>query len=281
MNILTFDIEEWFHLLDPNLSNTEASWETFEVRIHRNMDRIFQLLEEKDVKATFFCLGWIAKKYPELIKEIDRLGYEVGCHSDQHQLVYKQNPSMFRKDTEAAINRLEAITGKKVTSYRAPCFSITQATPWAFEVLATLGITHDSSVFPYLKFRGGYPNFPESACIISYNGIQIKELPISTAKLFGQHIVFSGGGYFRFFPYALIKHWTLQQDYVMSYLHPRDLDAAQPMIKALTMSRKFKSYYGLHAAEEKYSRWLTDFKFVDIREFDKLFDWKQPPIVQL
>jgi len=281
MNILTFDIEEWFHLLDPHLSNTEASWETFGERIHQNMDRIFRLLDENNTKATFFCLGWIAKKYPEIIKQIDSLGYEVGCHSDQHQLVYKFTPALFRKDTEVAINRLEAILGKKVTSYRAPCFSVTPETPWAFEVLAGLGITHDSSIFPALKLRGGYPNFPKTASIISYNGIQIKELPITTANLLGQNIVFSGGGYFRFFPYPLIKYWTGKNEYVMTYLHPRDLDAEQPMIKELSLSRKFKSYYGLHSAEAKFKQWLTDFKFTDIREFDQKYDWNNATVVKL
>ncbi|MFZ4413330.1 MAG: polysaccharide deacetylase family protein [Bacteroidales bacterium] len=282
MNILTFDIEEWFHLLDKNLLNTETSWDTFEVRIHKNMERIFRILEEKDAKASFFCLGWIAKKYPEIIKQIDQLGYEIGCHSDQHQLVYKQTPALFKKDTEIAINRLEDILGKKITAYRAPCFSITPDTKWAFEVLAELGITHDSSIFPSIRQKGGYPGFPVTTpSIVNTNGIQIKELPITTTKLLGQEIVFSGGGYFRFFPYPLIKHWTEKQEYVMTYLHPRDLDADQPMIKALSFTRKFKSYYGLHAAEAKFEHWLSDFKFLDIKEFDDNFDWKKAPIVNL
>ena len=184
MKILTFDIEEWFHLLDNESTRSENTWDNFEVRIHQNMDRIFKLLDENKTKATFFCLGWVAKKYPEIIKEIDNLGYEVGCHSDQHQLVYELNPNLFKRDTELAIDRLEDIIGKKVTSYRAPGFSFTPKTPWAFDVLAGLGITLDSSVIPSASGHGGYPDFPsKTPVIINCNGILIKELPITTAKL--------------------------------------------------------------------------------------------------
>jgi polysaccharide deacetylase family protein (PEP-CTERM system associated) len=282
MNILTFDIEEWFHLLDENLSNTEASWDTFEVRIHKNMERIFKILDEKNAKASFFCLGWIAKKYPEIIKQIDQLGYEIGCHSNQHQLVYKLTPAAFKNDTEIAVKRLEDILGKKITAYRAPCFSFTPETPWAFEVLANLGITHDSSIFPSSRIQGGYLNFPSrKPSIIDCKGILIKELPITTARFLGQNIVFGGGGYFRFFPYPLIKYWTQNLDYVMTYMHPRDLDASQPMIKALSLSRKFKSYYGLHAAEKKFEQWLSDFKFVDIHEFDESYNWETAPVIKI
>ncbi|MFZ4400708.1 MAG: polysaccharide deacetylase family protein [Bacteroidales bacterium] len=282
MKILTFDIEEWFHLLDNESTRSESSWDSFEVRIHKNMDRIFRLLEEKNSKASFFCLGWIAKKYPEIIKKIDQYGYEVGCHSDQHQLVYELTPELFRKDTEVAVNRLEDILGKKVTSYRAPGFSLTPETPWAFDVLADLGITHDSSVFPSERAHGGYPDFPaKTPVVMNCNGILIKELPITTTKLMGRDIVFSGGGYFRLFPYPLIKYWTAENDYVMTYLHPRDLDGGQPMIKELSLTRKFKSYYGLNAAESKFKKWLTDFKFTDIRDFDQQFDWANAPVIKL
>ncbi|MFZ4739790.1 MAG: polysaccharide deacetylase family protein [Bacteroidales bacterium] len=282
MKILTFDIEEWFHLLDNESTRTEDKWDNFEIRIHKNMERIFKILDEKNTKATFFCLGWIAKKYPEIIKQIDQLGYEVGCHSDQHQLVYELSPALFKRDTEFAINRLEDILGKKITSYRAPGFSFTPETPWAFDVLASLGITHDSSVFPSARAHGGYPNFPaKMPSIVNCNGIHIKELPITTTKFLGQNIVFSGGGYFRLFPYPLIKHWTNKNNYVLTYFHPRDLDAKQPMIKELPLTRKFKSYYGLNAAESKFKQWLTDFKFTDIKEFDKNFDWNNAKVIDL
>ena len=125
-------------------------------------------------------------------------------------------------------------------------------------------------------------NFPsKTPSIVNCNGIYIKELPITTTKVLGQNIVFSGGGYFRLFPYRFIKHWTETNDYVMTYLHPRDLDARQPMIKELPLIRKFKSYYGLNTAEGKFKQWLSDFKFTDIKEFDKNFDWSNAKVIDL
>lgn len=282
MKVLTFDIEEWFHVLDNDATRDESSWDSFEVRIHKNMDRIFKVLNETNSKATFFCLGWIALKYPDIIHQIDNLGYEVACHSDKHQLVYELTASQFKEDTRIAIERLEHVLGKKVTSYRAPGFSFTKNTLWAFEILHELGIKHDSSVFPALRAHGGYPDFPSKKPIqISYKGITIKELPITTTKLFGQDIVFGGGGYFRLIPYPLIKKWTKEHDYVMTYLHPRDLDACQPMIPGLSLSRKFKSYYGLKNAETKFRKWLTEFEFTDLQTFDKKYDWSKTNQINL
>jgi len=282
MNILTFDIEEWFHLLENDYSKNEDDWNKFEVRIHHNMERIFRILEDTHSRGTFFCLGWIAKKYPEVIRQINELGYEVGCHSANHQLVHQLSPATFREDTISAVKRLEDILGKKVTAYRAPGFSLTEATPWAFEILAEAGITHDSSVFPAARAHGGFPSFPShTPAIIKYKGITIKEFPITTTKLLGKDIVFGGGGYFRLFPYPLIKHWTQQQQYMLAYIHPRDLDYGQPMLPGLSSFRKFKSYYGLKGAEHKFRQWLTDFQFTDIRTFDKNFDWGKAPVVEL
>ena len=283
MNILTFDIEEWFHLLENDYSKNEEDWNKFGVRIHHNMERIFRILEDTHSRATFFCLGWIAKKYPEVIRQISELGYEMGCHSVNHQLVHQLSPSAFREDTTFVVKCLEDILGKKVTAYRAPGFSITKTTPWAFEVLAELGITHDSSVFPASRAHGGFPSFPSHApAIIKYKGITIKEFPITTTKLLGKEFVFGGGGYFRLFPYPLTKHWTKRQDgYLMAYIHPRDLDYGQPMLPGLSPLRRFKSYYGIKGAEQKLRKWLTDFQFTDIRTFDKNFDWEKAPVVEL
>ncbi len=282
MNILTFDIEEWFHLLENDYSKNEDDWNKFEVRIHHNMERIFRILEDTHSRGTFFCLGWIAKKYPEVIRQISELGYEVGCHSANHQLVHQLSPAVFREDTISAVKRLEDILGKKITAYRAPGFSITEATPWAFEILAEAGITHDSSVFPAHRAHGGFPSFPShTPAIINYKGITIKEFPITTTKLLGKDIVFGGGGYFRLFPYPLIKHWTQQQQYMLAYLHPRDLDAGQPMLPGLSTFRKFKSYNGLKGAEHKLMKWLTDFEFIDIETTVKKINWAEILVIDL
>ena len=282
MNILTFDIEEWFHILDNDSTKTEKEWSSFESRIHYNMDRIFKILEDQNVKATFFCLGWIADKYPDVIKKIDNLGYEIGTHSRMHQLVYEMNVNEFEEDLTRSIRSLEDITGKKVESYRAPGFSIKKKNLWAFEILSKLGIKNDCSVFPADRSHGGIPDFKESTpCVINFNGVELKEFPINTYNVMGKELIFSGGGYFRLMPYSVVKRMTQKSNYVMTYFHPRDFDYQQPMIEDLSWVRKFKSYYGLKTCENKLRKWLNDFEFTDLKTFDKSIDWDSVPVVNL
>lgn len=279
MNILTIDLEEWFQFFDDVYSN--GKYKNYEVRIYENVERIFRLLEENDLRATFFVVGWIAKEYPDLLKRIAEK-YEIGSHTDMHQLVYEQGEKVFREDVSSSIKLLEDISGKKVRCFRAPGFSITENEKWAFEVLVENGIEIDCSVFPAPRAHGGFPSFGTcEPSIIKYNGVEIKELPISYTKILNKPVIFSGGGYFRFFPYSLIKKWTKDSNYLMSYLHPRDFDSKQPMIEDLSMFRKFKSYYGLKGAEAKFRKWLSDFDFVDIEEADKLIDWEKAKIINL
>lgn len=282
MNILTFDIEEWFHLLDNESTRTINEWSNYEIRIHENMERIFSILDKNNQKATFFCLGWMAETYPEIIKEIVARGYEIGTHTNMHQLIYEQTPREFTKDLERSVKTLEDLTGQKVKYFRAPGFSITESNKWAFERMAAQGIEVDSSVFPAPRAHGGLPSYKQPVpSILKYNGIELKELPINYTSILGKSIIFSGGGYFRLFPYSLIKHWTQQSDYVMSYLHPRDFDAEQPVIKELSYPRKIKSYVGLKGATAKLEKWITDFEFVDVGTAIKNIDWENAPIVEL
>jgi peptidoglycan-N-acetylglucosamine deacetylase len=282
MNILTFDIEEWFHILDNESTKTEKDWAAYEPRIHQNMDRIYEVLENVNTKASFFVLGWIAEKYPELIREICDRGHEVGSHTTLHQLVYEQDRNGFYQDVNRSIKTLEDISGKKVTMFRAPGFSITEKNKWAFEVLYELGIEIDSSVFPAGRAHGGLPSYGVAEpSILEYNGVQLKEFPINTYKLLNKPVIFSGGGYFRLFPYKAIKRWTKKSDYVMSYLHPRDFDPDQPMIDGLSLPRKFKSYVGLKTASTKLNSWLSDFEFIDISTANNLIDWEKAKIIQL
>jgi len=282
MNILTFDIEEWFHILDNQSTQTEKEWNNFESRIHQNMDRIYQMLETNDVKATFFCMGWIAEKHPGVIKDIVNRGYEIGSHTRMHQLVYSQTQSEFKTDVEHSIKTLEDLSGKKVKYFRAPGFSITEETKWAFETLVELGIAIDCSIFPAARAHGGFSSYgTPKPSILEYNGIQIKELPINYANVLNQPLIFSGGGYFRLLPYPLIKKWTKKSDYVMTYFHPRDFDLGQPVIKDLTLTRKFKSYIGIDKASWKLDKWLNDFEFIDIETANEQIDWDKVPRVKL
>ena len=275
MNILTFDIEEWFHLLDNDSTRSEEQWKGFEVRI-------YEIMEEAETKATFFVIGWIAKTYPDIVRQIASK-YQVGSHTMNHQLVWQQSREAFKEDVSSSIKLLEDITGQKVEAFRAPGFSIRESEGWAFEILHELGIRMDSSVFPAHHAHGGMPSYTSAIpSWVEYNGIRMKEFPIVYRKILGKHIVFSGGGYFRLIPYCLLRKWTREcLEYLLGYIHPRDLDAEQPMIEDLNYIRRFKSYYGLHGAEEKLKRWLMDYDFMDLRSADGLIDWETAPIVKL
>lgn len=282
MNILSFDVEEWFHLLDNDSTRTEEQWKKYEVRIYENMERIFSVLEDTNTKATFFVIGWIAENYPDIVRRIAEK-YEIGSHTMNHQLVWQQERGVFQRDVESSVKLLEDITGKKITVFRAPGFSIRESEGWAFEVLYNLGITTDCSVFPAHHVHGGMPAYEKPVpSIIKYNGIQIKEFPVCMKKILGKHIVFSGGGYFRLVPYPLLKYWAERSDdYLLSYIHPRDLDYGQPIIKELSLFRKFRSYYGLKGAENKLRKFLTDFEFLDVATASQMIDWENVPVIEI
>lgn len=275
MNILTFDIEEWFNILDNDSTKTEKEWSNFEYRLDANADRIFDLLDKHNQNATFFCLGWVARKFPHIVKKINSLGYEVATHSDLHQLAYEQNQREFREDLQKSIYSIEELTGTKVTSYRAPGFSIKKENRWVFDILIDEGIEIDCSVFPAKRAHGGFEEFGYARpSLINSNGKHLKEFPINLYPILGKNIIFSGGGYFRLVPYPVLKKFMNNSDYVMTYLHPRDFDYTQPMIKNLSLVRKFKSYYGLKGAMNKLEHLITDYKFIDLREANAKVDWE-------
>ena len=282
MYILTFDVEERFHLLDNDSTRSETEWVRYPVRIYENMERIFRILEDTDTRATFFVIGWIARTYPDLVRRIAEK-YEIGSHTMNHQLVWQQNRKAFKEDVSASVSLLEDITGKPVRYFRAPGFSIRNSEAWAFEVIRECGIEVDCSVFPAHHAHGGIPSYGKAVpSIISHEGVRIREFPICTKEIGGRHIIFSGGGYFRLFPYWLIRKWAEEKsEYMISYIHPRDLDAGQPMIGELPWSRKFKSYVGLKGADRKLRRLLTDFPFTDLAAADRLVDWTGAPVVEL
>ena len=274
MKILTFDIEEWFHLLDVPATKSEKQWVNYETRIHENMETIFKILDRYNVAATFFVVGWIAEKYPEIVRMIDRRGYQIGSHTHTHQLAYDQDRSTFYNDVEKSIKTIEDVIGKKVELFRAPGFSISEENKWAFEVLHELGITTDSSVFPINHSHGGLKGYPSAKpSLLKYNGITLKEFPINSHTIVGNKMVFSGGGYFRLLPYQFIKKATSKSDYVMSYFHPRDFDFNQPMIEDLSSIRRFKSYVGLKSCRPKLEKWLGDFDFIDIATASEQINW--------
>jgi len=282
MNILTFDIEEWFHILDHDSTKTENEWSNFEYRLESNMDKIFDLLDRKNQKATFFVLGWVAREFPDVLKKIHQMGFEIATHSDRHQLAYEQNRIQFNEDLKRSIQSIEDVIGQKVTTYRAPGFSVKKSNQWIFEDLVHNGIEIDCSIFPAERAHGGFEQFGVAEpALIEYAGKTLKEFPINTVNIAGKGIVFSGGGYFRFLPYWLIKRLMTKSEYVMTYFHPRDFDAKQPMINDLSLARKFKSYYGLEGAFSKLERLIDDFDFTDIATANESIDWNKQKIIRL
>lgn len=275
MNILTFDIEEWFHILDNDSTRSPYEWEGYEERIHANVDRILELLDRHGQKATFFVLGWIASEYPGVVRRIDREGHQIGSHSDLHQLCYEMSREDFISNTRRSIEKLEDLTGKKVTCYRAPGFSIKYENRWALECLLELGIETDCSIFPTRRAHGGFEEFGTARpSVVEIDGMRLKEFPINTLKLLGRPLVFSGGGYFRLIPYPLLRRLSERSDYVMTYFHPRDFDPGQPVIPELGYVRRFKSYYGLDSAYDKLDRWLGEAEFTDLETADRMVNWE-------
>jgi len=280
MNILTFDIEDWYSC---DFITTDFNWDKYEVRIYEGVDRILQELNSRNLKATFFCLGWIAEKHPQVIRSINAHGHHIGCHSYQHELSFRFDRVAFQQDTEKSKKLIEDLLGDSINAFRAPGFSITEKNIWALEVLTELGFEYDCSVLPARHDYGGFASYGkgEPALLKLPNGSQIKEFPINIQRVLGKNLVFSGGGFFRIFPYWLIKHWTSRSDYMMTYFHTRDFDPGQPRIDSLPPMRKFKSYVGLSTSFTKFQKLLNDFDFVSVEEADKMIDWTTTRVIKL
>jgi polysaccharide deacetylase family protein (PEP-CTERM system associated) len=281
MNILTFDLEDWFHILDHPQTSSPGSWQAMESRIEKNTDRILLLLDEKKIRATWFCLGWVAEKFPALVKKIS-LNHEIGCHSMDHRLLFNMTQEEVAADIRDNIHMLEDIAGKKIISYRAPGFSLTRDVKWAVPILAEAGIKFDASIFPTSRNHGGFSNFPVSTpCRVQYHGVVVKEFPMNIFSILGNEIVFSGGGYFRMMPYMAISSMMNKSSYVMTYFHPRDFDPAQPVLKTLSAKRKFMSYTGLKNSFTKLKRLVNDYKFIAMENAANQIDWNETPVINL
>lgn len=280
MNILTFDIEDWYNC---DFISGDFDWDKHEVRIYEGVRRILNELDTRGLKGTFFCLGWLAENHPSIIKEIVDRGHQIGCHSYQHELSHRFTPEEFIADTSKAKALIEGVIGKKINIFRAPGFSITKNNTWALKALADMGFEYDCSMFPAPHDYGGMPSYGEGLpkLIDLGDGRFIKEFPINIHQVVGKNLVFSGGGFFRLFPYWLIKSWAKKSAYMMTYFHPRDFDSGQPVVPGLPLMRRFKSYVGIKGAFKKFQKLLSDFTFVNVAEADKLLDWENVPTLSL
>lgn len=280
MNILTFDIEDWYNC---DFISEDFDWDKWEYRIPVALNPILDELDKRGLKATFFCLGWVAEKHPEVIREIDKRGHQIGCHSYQHELSSRFTPEAFIEDTSKAKKLIEDIIEKEIDCFRAPGFSITVHNTWAIDKLVEMGFKYDSSVFPAHHDYGGMPHYgkAEPAILRTSLGNEIKEFPINIRNIFGKSIVFSGGGFFRFFPYWMIKKWASESDYVMTYFHTRDFDTGQPKVQGLPLKRQFKSYVGIKGAWKKWNKLIDDFEFVNITQGNRMVNWNVARVVSL
>ena len=279
MRILTFDIEDWYcH----DCESGDKDWASKEVRIYGGIDKILESLAERNQKATFFVLGWLAENHPQAIRKIAEAGHQIGCHTYQHELLTNLSKAQLYNDLYRAKAEIENVIGKKVDAFRAPAFSITKHNLSAFDALAELGFKYDCSLFPAHRDYGGMPSYGiGEPRLINHEGYIFKEFPINPTDIFGRKIVFSGGGYFRLFPYWFIKHLTEGQNYTMTYFHPSDFDPGQPDMKHLPLLRRWKNRVGLKGAFAKYEKYLSDFEFVNLEQADKVIDWNSVGEVKL
>jgi peptidoglycan-N-acetylglucosamine deacetylase len=278
--VLTFDLEEWYHILDLDCVTDHRKWDALEVRIFDNAYKILNLLDDHKIKATFFVLGWIAKKHPDLIKYISDRGHEIGSHSQNHLLIYNADRELFRRDIIESLDLIQSIINRKVTAFRAPGFSIKDDTLWAFKIMGEAGISLDSSIFPARRGHGGMKNFHlDQPFLLKAGQTIIKEFPINMYKLGRFRIPFSGGGYFRVMPFNLFKYFADKSQYMMTYFHPRDFDPGQPTIEELPLVRKFKCYYGLSAAFGKLERLLDTYRFMTLSSAADNINWNEVPLI--
>jgi polysaccharide deacetylase family protein (PEP-CTERM system associated) len=290
MNVLTFDIEEWY--LESVKTGRKEKYEEFD----RYLEAILNKLDERSIQATFFCVGEMGRLFPEVVRKIQGRGHEIGCHSNIHTWLDKMQPDECREDTRIAVDSLEQCIGKKVKSYRAPAFSITSKNPWAFEILAENGIEMDASVFPAVRDFGGFPEFNSTTpVIVSYKGINIKEFPVCPINWWGRQIVYSGGGYFRFFPKVYINKKLKKSEYVMMYFHISDLSGyKEQFMSKITyeeyykesgtlfnrMKRYFKDNFAFGNTFNKFQSIMSGVRFSNLEQVDKEINWKKSINIQ-
>lgn len=278
MNILTFDIEDWYNHDD---YSRDFAWEKHEVRIYEGTEKILTALDERGLKGTFFCVGWIAEHHPKVIQWIAERGHHIGCHSYQHELATRFTKEQFKEDTYKAKCLIEDVARREVNAFRVPSFSITKNNLWTFDVLAELGFKYDSSVFPSHHEFGGLPDFPSTPHIIKTRYGELKEFPISLGEVLGREFVYSGGGYFRVMPYWLLKRMTQKAKYVLAYFHPSDFDPDQPQMPQLPKMRQFKNRVALKGAYEKYKKYIADFRFENLLDADDKISWGKQKKIEL
>lgn len=263
VNALTIDVEDYFQVSAFCDRISRSDWDLLPCRVERNIDLILTLLDAADARATFFVLGWIAERYPDVVRRIAAHGHEIASHGYGHRRVTEQNRQEFSEDILLAKRILENITGQPVKGYRAPSFSINKSNLWAFECIRDAGYQYSSSVYPIRHDHYGIPDAPRYA----FSPLEgLMELPISTSIFLNRNFPAGGGGYFRLLPYA-ISRWMierinrLESKPAMFYFHPWEIDPQQPRVSGASIKSRFRHYINLHRTEQRLKRLLNDFRW--------------------
>ena len=278
INAMTIDVEDYYQVAAFEKIVAPSDWSHFESRVTANTRRFLELLASRNVKATFFVLGFEAERYPELVREIAAEGHEVGSHGYAHQLAYTQSEEVFRDDVTRTRKLLQDLSGQDVLSYRAPSFSIGRKTPWGHRVLAEAGYRYDSSVFPIRHDLYGDPNAPVTIHTIETESGPITEFPPTVVRLFGRNIPTGGGGYFRIFPWWLTRRMLTQVNKTrpfVFYIHPWEIDPDQPRFDKAPWKSRFRHYTNLHKTADRFVRLLEMFRFAPICEVIQNHDRSQ------
>lgn len=267
---MSVDVEEYFHASALERVAPRESWTTLPSRVVPTTHALLDLFASREVRATFFILGWVADRYPALVRDIAAAGHEVASHGYWHQIVYSLTPADFREDIRRSKQVLESLTGQAVHGYRAPSFSITKQSLWALDALLEEGYTYDASVFPVRHDRYGIPDAPRHAYRVSRPSGVLQEVPPSTIRLGGQNLAVAGGGYFRLLPYQWTRYGLArlndtERRPAIFYLHPWEIDTEQPRLP-VGLATRLRHYGNLGRTLGRLARLLDDFRFASVAD---------------
>lgn len=269
-NILTVDVEDWFHILESDQAPARERWRELDSRVERNTDRLLELFEAAGARATFFTVGWVAWRHPELVRRIAAAGHELASHGFWHEVVRRHDAASFAADLATSKKLLEDASGSPVEGYRAAGNSITPDDAWAFDAILEAGFTYDASLCPAVSSHGGFPSPYHGPHLLRARAGTLVEIPSATLGAGRHRVPYAGGGYLRLFPYWLLR-FAIGLDNGLGrpcnvYVHPREIDAGQPRM-ALPALRRFKYYVGLAGCERKLQRLLGRYRWVGARQW--------------
>ncbi|MFN3200646.1 MAG: XrtA system polysaccharide deacetylase [Bradymonadia bacterium] len=272
LNALSVDVEDYFHVENLTHRITRDDWDSMPLRVEDSTLRLLDMFDSHGARATFFTLGWVAERCPDLVKEIHRRGHEIGCHSHLHRLIFNLEPEEFRADTLKCKTLLEDLIGEPVVGYRAPSYSITTKNLWALDVLAELGFVYDSSIFPVRHDRYGIPNFHRwpVADLPTPKGHRIHEFPLTTFRMGNMNMPAAGGGYLRLLPPQWTRHGVQSANRAgrpaILYIHPWEIDDGQPRVEGLGRLKQFRCYHNLDATFDRLEDLVRRFQWGTVRE---------------